>query len=68
MTASGRVLPPTAPGEWPYTPWGTRPPVSDEPVELTAVPYYAWGNRERGATRVRVRTVGASGHPQPSRE
>ncbi|HET9872693.1 MAG TPA: beta-L-arabinofuranosidase domain-containing protein [Propionibacteriaceae bacterium] len=39
---------------WPYTsepPQGNRPPHGSS-VRLTAVPYFAWGNREEGAMRV----------------
>jgi DUF1680 family protein len=40
-------------GWWPYGPAGTGGPAADgEPVELTAIPYYAWANRQDGAMRV----------------
>lgn len=42
-----------ASGDWPYLPYASA--TSGEPresVELTAVPYYAWANREPGAMRV----------------
>ena len=41
-------------GWWPYTSAeeDTGPQQGGEPVELTAVPYYAWANREDGAMRV----------------
>ncbi|WEO93481.1 beta-L-arabinofuranosidase domain-containing protein [Streptomyces sp. FXJ1.172] len=48
-------------GWWPYTPLhaqGPSPtdpaqgPAEGEPLELTAVPYYAWANREDGSMRV----------------
>lgn len=42
-------------GWWPYTPAGTTEagaPDDGEPVELTAIPYYAWANREDGSMRV----------------
>ncbi|MDX2935976.1 glycoside hydrolase family 127 protein [Streptomyces ipomoeae] len=64
VTASAHVLPPAAPGTWPYAPQGTRPPVSDEPMEVTAVPYYAWANRGPGAMRVWIRTVERTGASQ----
>ncbi|MFC5910024.1 glycoside hydrolase family 127 protein [Streptacidiphilus monticola] len=47
-----RTLPDT--GWWPYTPavgaTGSQDPGT--PVELTAVPYYAWANRTTGSMRV----------------
>jgi uncharacterized protein len=42
-------------GWWPYTPTDTAQaagPAAGDPVELTAVPYYAWANREDGSMRV----------------
>ncbi|MEV0638438.1 beta-L-arabinofuranosidase domain-containing protein [Streptomyces sp. NPDC050619] len=39
-------------GWWPYAPAGESPRQDSEPVELTAVPYYAWANREDGSMRV----------------
>ncbi|MFE9450884.1 glycoside hydrolase family 127 protein [Streptomyces sp. NPDC006739] len=39
-------------GWWPYGPAGDTAPDDGEPVELTAVPYYAWANREDGSMRV----------------
>ncbi|MFI5822411.1 glycoside hydrolase family 127 protein [Streptomyces rishiriensis] len=42
-------------GWWPYVPTDAvgSPGTDDgDPVELTAVPYYAWANREDGAMRV----------------
>jgi DUF1680 family protein len=35
-----------------YRPLGPDPLVARQPVSLTAVPYYAWANREPGAMRV----------------
>jgi DUF1680 family protein len=35
-----------------YRPLGSAPPASRRPVALTAIPYYAWANREPGAMRV----------------
>ncbi|MEV3907065.1 glycoside hydrolase family 127 protein [Streptomyces canus] len=42
-------------GWWPYAPVDESPDSlqqDGEPVELTAVPYYAWANREDGSMRV----------------
>ncbi|MER5183794.1 beta-L-arabinofuranosidase domain-containing protein [Streptomyces sp. NPDC002896] len=42
-------------GWWPYQPAaGTADPTSSagEPVELTAIPYHAWANRQDGSMRV----------------
>jgi uncharacterized protein len=41
-------------GTWPYPPvtGPAEPDVADEPVRLTAVPYFAWANREVGPMRV----------------
>jgi DUF1680 family protein len=54
VTVSGCVLPADDTfADWPYPPYtsaafgGPR-----ESIELTAVPYYAWANREAGAMRV----------------
>jgi len=42
-------------GWWPY---GRRDEAAGESsVEVTAVPYYAWGNRELGAMRVWLPTA-----------
>ena len=35
-----------------YRPIGAAPPAARRPVALTAIPYYAWANREPGAMRV----------------
>ena len=35
-----------------YRPLGSAPPTPLRPVALTAIPYYAWANREPGAMRV----------------
>jgi hypothetical protein len=35
-----------------YRPLGSTPPATHRPVPLTAIPYYAWANREPGAMRV----------------
>ncbi|MDX2840068.1 glycoside hydrolase family 127 protein [Streptomyces ipomoeae] len=38
---------------WPYASLDTAVPVPDgDPVELTAIPYYVWANREDGSMRV----------------
>jgi DUF1680 family protein len=53
LTAGGRAR--AAGGreeEWPYG--ADAPEPAGEPVELTAVPYYAWANRADGAMRVWV--------------
>ncbi|UUU28134.1 glycoside hydrolase family 127 protein [Streptomyces sp. DSM 40750] len=54
LVASGRRLTPDGIGWWPYPtdPAHTRQADQSQPVELTAVPYYAWANRGDGAMRV----------------
>jgi hypothetical protein len=37
-----------------YRPVGSLSPTARQPVELTAIPYYAWANRAQGAMRVWV--------------
>jgi uncharacterized protein len=40
---------------WPYTAVaddGAERETSGKPVELTAIPYYAWANRQDGSMRV----------------
>ncbi|MGW0949089.1 glycoside hydrolase family 127 protein [Streptomyces sp. NPDC002623] len=59
VTASGRALPPEAPGWWPYLPHTAVPPQPHRPFALTAVPYYAWTHRGPGAMRVWVPAVAA---------
>ncbi|MGW7046542.1 glycoside hydrolase family 127 protein [Streptomyces avermitilis] len=42
-------------GWWPYRSTEATPgtaPEAGEPVELTAIPYYAWANRQNGSMRV----------------
>ena len=54
VSVIGSLLPAEDPSaDWPYPPYASA--ASGEPresVELTAVPYYAWANREAGAMRV----------------
>jgi uncharacterized protein len=55
VVAAGRRRHLPDPGWWPYRPVDTVDGSSSddgEPVELTAVPYYAWANREDGSMRV----------------
>jgi hypothetical protein len=55
VLASGYRRPAPAARWWPYTAVadeGTQRETSGEPVELTAIPYYAWANRQDGAMRV----------------
>jgi DUF1680 family protein len=35
-----------------YQPYGSAPSATRRPVRLTAIPYYAWGNRGLGSMRV----------------
>jgi DUF1680 family protein len=40
-------------GWWPYSSADSEAPNTDnDPVELTAIPYYAWANRQDGSMRV----------------
>jgi hypothetical protein len=50
LTARGRAGTGHRAGAWPFEP-GRTDQVGDE-VEITAIPYYAWANREVGAMRV----------------
>ncbi|MGV9344667.1 glycoside hydrolase family 127 protein [Streptomyces spiralis] len=66
VVAAGRRRAAPQPGWWPYTPYTqhtqhsqhtpraphTPEQTQEEPVELTAVPYYAWANREDGSMRI----------------
>lgn len=54
VSAVGRRLPADGPTvDWPYPPYASAAcGEARESVELTAVPYYAWANREAGAMRV----------------
>jgi DUF1680 family protein len=58
IRTAGRVRPRRPTSWWPYR--SADAPAPDEPgqpVSLTAVPYYSWGNREPGAMRVWVPTT-----------
>jgi uncharacterized protein len=58
IRTAGRVRPRTGASWWPYSLAGA--PARDElgeSVALTAVPYYAWGNRGPGAMRIWVPTA-----------
>ncbi|MFC8721534.1 glycoside hydrolase family 127 protein [Kitasatospora sp. NPDC057198] len=58
VTASGaRLAPADDTAWWPYTPAGQDAPARREPLELTAVPYFAWANREDGGMRVWIPTA-----------
>jgi uncharacterized protein len=53
LRAAGRVRPRTGASWWPYS--RAAAPAGDmtgQPVPLTLVPYYTWGNRELGAMRI----------------
>jgi DUF1680 family protein len=55
VVAAGRRRQLPATGWWPYrSPDAATDPVppAGEPVELTAIPYYAWANRQDGSMRV----------------
>jgi DUF1680 family protein len=51
-TGHRRGLPAPAAGWWPYAPASGAAPEAAGPLELTAIPYYAWANREDGSMRV----------------
>ena len=42
---------------WPYATVGSKVTVPTEPLELTAIPYFAWGNRGSGAMRIWLPTA-----------
>ncbi|HEU5483428.1 MAG TPA: beta-L-arabinofuranosidase domain-containing protein, partial [Microlunatus sp.] len=42
---------------WPYGVAAARSGTEGEPTELTAIPYYAWGNRSGGAMRIWLPTT-----------
>ncbi|WP_030616095.1 glycoside hydrolase family 127 protein [Streptomyces fulvoviolaceus] len=52
VVAAGRRRHLPEAGWWPYSAADESPQQDGEPVELTAVPYYAWANREDGSMRV----------------
>ncbi|MDH6622633.1 DUF1680 family protein [Streptomyces sp. LBL] len=55
VVAAGHRRQIPADGWWPYRSTDNAPdtaPPSGEPVELTAVPYYVWANRQDGSMRV----------------
>jgi DUF1680 family protein len=54
---SGRIRERSASAWWPYRPVAEPSPGTSEPLELTAVPYYTWGNRRAGAMRVWIPTT-----------
>ncbi len=51
VTVSGRARR-HEPGPWPYRPATAESDGPGDPVPLTAVPYFAWANRELGPMRV----------------
>ncbi|MQA12286.1 MAG: glycoside hydrolase family 127 protein [Pseudonocardiaceae bacterium] len=53
LTASGGVRErPDDRSWWPYRPLPEQPVTVPDEVSITAIPYYAWGNRDRAAMRV----------------
>jgi DUF1680 family protein len=42
---------------WPYAVIGSQDTGGTDPVELTAIPYFAWGNRGPGAMRIWIPTA-----------
>jgi uncharacterized protein len=56
LRAAGHVRARTGSSWWPYRRAGTGAPAVKEPIKLTAVPYFTWGNREEGAMRIWVPT------------
>jgi DUF1680 family protein len=57
LAGKGRLI---AAEGWGETLYRSRPPLETE-IDLTAVPYCLWGNREPGEMRVWLRTGGCSG-------
>jgi DUF1680 family protein len=51
-TGHRRGLPAPAAGWWPYAQASGAAPEAAGPLELTAIPYYAWANRQDGSMRV----------------
>jgi len=56
LTVRGATRPRPGSSWWPYvsTAEGSETAGEDGGVTLTAVPYFAWGNRDEGAMRVWV--------------
>jgi DUF1680 family protein len=54
VVAKGRRRSRPATGWWPYRADGGTADGADGDLELTAVPYFVWGNRDEGAMRVWV--------------
>ncbi|MFF1306186.1 glycoside hydrolase family 127 protein [Streptomyces sp. NPDC058307] len=53
VVATGRRRHITDAGWWPYASADSAAPETDgDPVELTAIPYYAWANRQDGSMRI----------------
>ncbi|MET7988652.1 beta-L-arabinofuranosidase domain-containing protein [Streptomyces sp. NPDC005281] len=52
LAAGHRRVPPSDGSWWPYRTAGRPAPPTGDRVELTAIPYYAWANREDGAMRI----------------
>ncbi|MEU6140513.1 beta-L-arabinofuranosidase domain-containing protein [Streptomyces sp. NPDC047081] len=52
VVAAGRRRAVPDAGWWPYTTADQVPRQDGDPVELTAIPYYAWANRQDGSMRV----------------
>ena len=57
VRAAGTVRGRPTPGWWPYGSPAAVAAATEEPAPLTAVPYFAWGNRAEGAMRVWVPTA-----------
>jgi DUF1680 family protein len=54
LRAAGHRRPRTDASWWPYRPAAGDTTAGSDPLGLTAVPYYTWGNRKPGAMRVWV--------------
>ena len=52
LRAAGRTRTRSAEPWWPYRPVRGAQPDRGEPITLTAVPYFSWGNRGPGAMRI----------------
>ncbi len=57
VVAAGRRRAAPEPGWWPYRAAEAGEPAREEPLELTAIPYYAWANRHDGSMRVWLPTA-----------